>query len=101
MFAESLVIQHYLEKGYRLCYQRKKLFGVEFDLIFRNQNETVYVEVKSIKSAAFFVQRWPLRQKKRFLKVASFLAERENSSFYLGLVNYENKIFLFNISDLI
>jgi Holliday junction resolvase-like predicted endonuclease len=97
--AEKRVCEHFLKKDFQLVAQRKKLFGVEFDLIFKNKNHLAYVEVKSVHSADFFLMRWPKRQKQRFTKVASVLAERQNSKFYLAMVDYNDKVHLFNVGS--
>lgn len=97
--AETVVYEHFLDRGYRLCYHRKKIFGVEFDLVFINDDHRVYVEVKSVRSPAFYVKRWPWRQKQRFLRVAAVLAEREKAHFFLALVDYKDGVHLFKVGN--
>jgi len=95
-YAEQKVYEHFLKQGYQLLLHRKKLFGVEFDLIFQGSDHLIYVEVKSVRSPDFYLLRWPRRQKQRFLRVAAVLAEKYNSKYFLALVDYKDKVHLFN-----
>lgn len=101
LYAEQRVRDYFLKRGFRIWHHRKKIFGVEFDWVFQGREGLVYVEVKSVKSSAFFIQRWPKKQKDRFLKVASVLAESgpEARQFYLALVDYSDQIHLFRAGD--
>lgn len=99
VYAEQKVFELFTQKGYKVRYHRKKIFGVEYDWVFSNSAEAVYVEVKSVKSAHFYLQRWPWKQKQRFIRVASVLAERERAHFYLALVDYEDKVHLFRVGS--
>lgn len=99
LHAEQKVCEYFLEKGYNLKQQRKKIFGVEFDLIFEKQDLWVYIEVKSVCSVEFYLNRWPQRQKQRFLRVASILGEKKSSTFFLALVDYQNNIHLFHANS--
>ena len=98
-YAENKVYELFIERGYRVRYHRKKIFGVEYDWIFANENETVYVEVKSVKSADFYLKRWPWKQKQRFIRVASVLAAKEKAHFFLALVDYYDKVHLFKVGS--
>lgn len=96
--AEQKVCEHFLERGYRILYHRKKIFGVEFDLILWRSGVTVYVEVKSVHSPDFYLQRWPVRQKQRFLRVAAVLSEQQKSQFFLALLGHDDKVRLFDVT---
>lgn len=96
-YAEQKVCDHFLELGYRVLFHRKKIFGVEFDLILAKQDLTIYVEVKSVHSPDFYLQRWPRRQKQRFLRVAAVLSERQKSRFFLAMVGHDDQVHLFDV----
>lgn len=96
--AEQKVCEHFLDQGYRLLYHRKKIFGVEFDLVLEKQGLKVYVEVKSVHSPDFYLQRWPTRQKRRFLRVAAVLSEQQKSQFFLAMVGPDDKVLLFDVN---
>lgn len=95
--AERIVCDYFQELGYQVCHHRKRIFGVEFDWIFKNKTYHIYVEVKSVHSSDFFLNRWPMRQKQRFTRVASVLAEKQNAQFYLALVDHTNNVRLFKL----
>ena len=99
LYAERLVEDYFIEKGYQIRFHRKKIFGVEYDWVFQNKTELIYVEVKSVKSADFYIQRWPWRQKQRFLRVAAVLAAQQKAIFYLALVDYKDKVHLFKVGS--
>jgi hypothetical protein len=98
-YAEQLVCDHFGRMGYRVRFHQKKIFGVEYDWVFEGPVGAAYVEVKSVKSADFYLRRWPWRQKNRFLRVASVLAERERAQFFLALVDYKDKVHLFRVGS--
>lgn len=95
--AERIVCEYFQELGYQVCHHRKRIFGVEFDWIFKNKTHHIYVEVKSVHSPDFFLNRWPARQKQRFIRVASVLGEKQRAHFYLALVDHSNNIQLFKL----
>jgi Holliday junction resolvase-like predicted endonuclease len=97
--AEQKVCDHFLKLGYRVLYHRKKIFGVEFDLILAKQDLVVYVEVKSVHSSDFYLKRWPQRQKQRFLRVAAVLSEQQRSQFFLAMVGHDDRVHLFEVSS--
>lgn len=99
VYAEQKVCELFFERGYHIRFHRKKIFGVEYDWVFQNSHEAVYVEVKSVRSADFYIQRWPWKQKQRFLRVAAVLAEKERAHFYLALVDYSDKVHLFRVGS--
>lgn len=98
-YAEQKVCEHFLELGYRVLYHRKKIFGVEFDLILSKRDVVIYVEVKSVHSPDFYLKRWPLRQKQRFLRVAAVLSERQKSQFFLAMVGHDDRVHLFDVTS--
>lgn len=98
-YAEQRVCEHFLAQGYRVRFHRKKIFGVEYDWVFEDFREAIYVEVKSIKSVDFYLKRWPWRQKQRFVRVAQVLAAQERARFFLALVDYSDKVHLFMVGD--
>lgn len=76
---------------------------MEVDLIL-GRNDTIYlVEIKSIGIHADLEFRWPLRQRKRFLRLAQSLGEthflRVNALF--ATVNWANKIEVFQGDELL
>ncbi len=97
--AEQIVCDLFMERGYRVRFHRKKIFGVEYDWVFANEKEAVYVEVKSVRSADFYLRRWPWNQKQRFIRVAAVLAAKERAHFYLALVDYGDKVHLFRVGS--
>lgn len=97
--AEAIVREHFLALGCSVQFHRHKIFGVEYDWVFRNPPYSIYVEVKSVKSTDFFLKRWPWRQRQRFLRVASLLAEQHAALFYLALVDTKNKVHLFKVGE--
>ena len=97
--AEKIVCHHFLLKGYRVRHHQRKIFGVEFDWIFEGPNGFAYVEVKSVTSAPFFIQRWPWKQRQRFVRVAAVVAANEKAQFYLALVDYDDKVHLFKVGE--
>lgn len=96
-YAEQKVCDYFCSRGHRVLHHQKKLFGVEFDWIFTGPRGLVYVEVKSVKSTDFFLRRWPLRQKQRFIRVAQVLASNDQAHFFLALVDYTDKVHLFKV----
>jgi Holliday junction resolvase-like predicted endonuclease len=98
-YAELRVCEYFTELGYQVRSHRKKIFGVEYDWIFESASGAAFVEVKSVRSADFYVQRWPWRQKQRFLRVAAILAEKERAQFFLALVDYKDKVHLFKVGS--
>ncbi|NVK47195.1 MAG: YraN family protein [Rhodobacteraceae bacterium] len=50
--AEDIVARHYTERGYEVLERRWRGAGGEIDLIFRNGDEIVFVEVKASKTHA-------------------------------------------------
>lgn len=96
-YAEQKVCDYFCQRGHQVRFHQKKIFGVEYDWVFEGPRGVVYVEVKSVRSAAFFLQRWPWRQRQRFLRVAAVLAEREPAHFFLALVDYKDKVHLFKV----
>ncbi|WP_417261859.1 YraN family protein [Celeribacter sp.] len=50
--AEDIVARHYAERGYEVLERRWRGAGGEIDLIFRNGDEIVFVEVKASKTHA-------------------------------------------------
>ena len=99
LYAEQIVSAYFTAQGYRVRFHRKKIFGVEYDWVFENLEESIFAELKSVRSADFYLQRWPWRQKQRFLRVAAVLAAREKSKFYLALVDYKDKVHLFLVGS--
>lgn len=99
LHAENLVRDYFMKRGYEPLYHQKKIFGVEFDWIFKNPRGLLYVEVKSVRHPDFFIQRWPWKQKQRFLRVAAALAEQQRALFYLAMVDYENAVHLFRVGS--
>lgn len=95
--AEMKVRDYFLNKNFQIVFHRKKIFGVEFDWGFKKNGEMIYVEVKSVKSTEFYINRWPWKQKARFARVANILAAQRKSTFYLALVDYEDRIQLFKV----
>lgn len=98
-YAEERVHDYFLKRHCRVLYHRKKIFGVEYDWVFESSEGLIYVEVKSVKSAEFYLKRWPWKQKQRFLRVANALAAQKRSSFYLALVDYEDRVHLFKVGE--
>lgn len=96
-YAEQLVCDYFCARAHRVLFHQKKIFGVEFDWIFVGPRGLVYVEVKSVKSTDFYLQRWPLRQKQRFTRVAALLAEKQQAHFFLAMVDYSDKVHLFKV----
>lgn len=95
--AEMIVRDYFLKLNYQISFHRKKIFGVEFDWGFKKNDEMVYIEVKSVKSHEFYLNRWPWKQKERFKRVSNILASQKKSTFYLAFVNYEDEIQLFKV----
>lgn len=52
LVAEDVVVSHFLKKKYHLLHRRRRIAGVEVDLIFQHlaHHELLMVEVKSVTS---------------------------------------------------
>ncbi|WP_204113567.1 YraN family protein [Shimia biformata] len=73
--AENSVELSYCRRGMSVAARRWRNRGGEIDLIFRDGNTVVFVEVKQARTFAYAAERVTPRQKKRLLAGASaFLA---------------------------
>lgn len=97
--AEEIVKNYFVRRNYRILYHQKRIFGVEFDWILQGREGIIYVEVKSVRSPEFYLNRWPLNQKRRFLRVAEILSAKQKSQFYLALVDYQDQIQFFKVGS--
>ncbi|PIE15394.1 MAG: hypothetical protein CSA68_06905 [Rhodobacterales bacterium] len=91
--AEQSVARHYARAGHRIARRRWRGQGGEIDLITRDGDGLVFVEVKKSKSFARAAQRVTHRQMQRIYTAASeFLAGEPNGQntdvrFDVALVN--------------
>lgn len=69
--AERIVARRYLRRGAEFLQHRWRGRGGEIDLIFRENGEFVFVEVKSSKSHERAAQRLGRRQVQRIMRAAS------------------------------
>ncbi len=68
--AEDSVLQHYLDRHYRLVCRRWRGRGGEIDLVLSHGEELVFVEVKKSRSFAAAALRLTKRQIARLLRSA-------------------------------
>ena len=91
--AESLVARHYQALGYVICEVRWRTRGCEIDLILRQDNTVVFVEVKAGKTCDSAKGRYSLAQQYRQIDAAAeYLGKAEermrcDARFDLALVD--------------
>lgn len=100
--SEEIVIQELESKRYQLLFRRKKIWGVEFDLIFEKDDVKYLIEVKSLGPRSSLENRWPWRQKSRFYKVAQIISEnpKYNAQFKLAVVHANSKIDFYSFEEI-
>jgi Holliday junction resolvase-like predicted endonuclease len=103
IWGEECVIKYFLSKNYEFLQKRKKIFGVEIDLLFKKDDIFYFVEVKCLGKNSSLETRWPKRQKARFLSVAKVLSESSkfNSRFIFAVVYCNGTVELFSITEII
>ncbi len=71
--AEYLAAQYFLEQGFTLLYQNKKITGVEIDLIFLDQKcNVIFVEVKTLSQRGIQLGRLTKSQSERLFTAKLF-----------------------------
>lgn len=96
-WAEQETIIYYEKKGYQLKWQRKKIANIEVDLIFKNKNHYLMVEVKTAGYSLSLENYFTEKQKKRLNR--AYMCLNENLSFplcaNLVIVDHQGKITCF------
>ncbi len=77
IMAEGLAAQIYLGRSASLLGQRTRIGGSEIDMIFRDANQTVFVEVKARRTLADAAYSVSPRQSARLALAAQAWLERE------------------------
>ena len=77
IMAEGLAAQIYLSRSAALLGQRTRIAGSEIDMIFRDANQTVFVEVKARRTLADAAYSVSPRQSARLAIAAQAWLERE------------------------
>ena len=96
--AEQSVERVYQSLGYELAQSRWRSAGGEIDLIFRNEGEVIFVEVKKARSFAAAALRITRAQTKRIFAAASMFLSDEPAGqstgmrFDVALVNEKGEI---------
>ena len=91
--AEQNIAQDYERRGFVVARQRWRGGAGEIDLIVRNENEIVFVEVKKARSLSRAAERLSQKQMHRICQSAAQFLEREPlgqltpSRFDVALVN--------------
>ncbi|MGR3614750.1 MAG: YraN family protein [Paracoccaceae bacterium] len=75
--AEQQVARDYERRGYSIVCHRWRGAGGEIDLIARNSNEIVFIEVKQSRTVAHTALRLSPRQMERIFNSAAQFLERE------------------------
>ena len=77
LMAEGLAAQIYLARSASLLGQRTRIAGSEIDMIFRDADQTVFVEVKARRTLADAAYAVSPRQSARLAVAAQAWLERE------------------------
>ena len=77
VMAEGLAAQIYLARSAALLGQRTRIAGSEIDMIFRDANQTVFVEVKARRTLADAAYSVSPQQSARLAVAAQAWLERE------------------------
>lgn len=103
LWGEALVLEYFLARDFEFIQKRKKIFGVEIDLLFKKTNIFYFIEVKCLGEHSSLEGRWPRRQKQRFLRVASILAESSklDCRFIFAVVRVDQSVEVFSIEEII
>jgi Holliday junction resolvase-like predicted endonuclease len=103
LWGEDCVLEYFKSNDFEFVQKRKKIFGVEIDLIFKKENIFYFVEVKCLGENSSLEGRWPRRQKQRFLRVAAVLAESSKieSRFIFAVVRHDLSVEIFSIEEIL
>ena len=85
--SEDLVLEYFLKRQFDLLARRKRIIGVEVDLLFKKSACLHIVEVKSYREGFPMISS---KQLLRLKRVARFLHARHRSSVRLHLASVES-----------
>ncbi|SMX31230.1 YraN family protein [Actibacterium lipolyticum] len=69
--AEDIVAEHYIRRGFKIAHKRWRGAGGEIDLIARDGDALIFIEVKKSRSFARAAERLSPRQIQRIFDTAS------------------------------
>lgn len=99
---EVRVLEYFLKHNFSLLYHRKKLFGVEVDLIFTNHTGAILlVEVKSNRSGWSLTERLSKNQIDRLCRVRLKLQDFLRAGVQAHVVLVAQELEVFSLSDLL
>jgi Holliday junction resolvase-like predicted endonuclease len=103
LWGEDCVVEYLLKKNFEFIQKRKKIFGVEIDLLFKKDEIFYFVEVKCLGEHSSLEGRWPRRQKQRFLRIATVLAESStlDCRFMFAVVRADKSVEVFSIEEIL
>jgi Holliday junction resolvase-like predicted endonuclease len=75
--SEVLALQFFLKQKHKLLFHRKKLFGIEVDLVLHDEDGIIqFVEVKTYTDANLIPFRVTSKQKNRLMTAKTFFENR-------------------------